>query len=237
MIFSRLNLRTALLRERKNQQQLLNEANDILIAATSYDTEIISRLKNGNSALQIEAPINKENIFTIDQIRKICIRYRLRFLDSKYFNSEYPYEAVSQIKAFEKKHGIKIQSFRILAPGKAFNLENINKDPLLFAQLSDNNYFLLHQWGNDLAWYRKILAWPLQNLKTLMISLFCMCMLFSLSIPSSVMNVFNFETLVYLRIWLAIHTFIGALGFVLWGGLSFNKNFSQQNWDSKYYNY
>ena len=104
-----------------------------------------------------------------------------------------------------------------MAPSKAFDLENINKDPLLFAQLNDNTFYLIHQWGHDLAWYRRLLTWPLQNFKTLMIFLMTVCFLFAFSLPSSIMHIFTLQSEIYLRLWLTIHTFIGLLGFALVG--------------------
>jgi len=239
MIFSALNIRKELIKERNHQQELLQAANRLLENAAASESEILSRLKNKtgeNSNLPIEN-LDEENIFSIYEIRQICIRYRLRFLESTFFKSEFPYAAIAEINSFEKKHDVKIQSFRIIAPSKEFELENINKDPLLFAQLSDRSFYLIHQWGHDLAWYRKILSWPLQNFKTLMITLAALCVIFSFSLPSSIMNILNFQSEIYLRLWLTVHTFIGLLGLTLWIGLSYDKNFSSNNWDSKYFNY
>jgi hypothetical protein len=216
---------------------LLDEVNQLLSEASGNDSDVISRLKVKGNPVDVNEEIDQSNIFTLEEIRTICIRYRLRFLDSTHFKSQYPYSAISEINAFEKKHQLKINSFRIIAPSKAFDLENINKDPLLFAQLNNNTYYLLHQWGHELSWYRKLIVWPLQNFKNLLITITICCFLFAFSIPSSVMHIFSFQSEMYLRIWLAIHTFIGVLGLTLWAGLAFEKTFSSQNWDSKYYNY
>ena len=239
MIFSRINIRKALIKERGHQQELLRQANVLLNKASIKDENVISRLKQNSTDKYLLLPknINSENIFSIEEIKQICIKYRLRFLDSSYFKSEYPYAAISEINDFEIKYGIKINSFRIIAPSKAFDLQNINKDPLLFAKLNDKSYYLIHQWGNDLAWYRRILSWPFQNFKTLIITLSIICFIFAFSLPSSIMNIFSFQSEMYLRIWLTVHTFIGLLGITLWLGISFDKTFSAHSWDSKYYNY
>jgi hypothetical protein len=239
MIFSKINIRKELVRERNQQQQLLDIAQSLMDEAALKDAEIFSRLKNKSIPDDVNDLIvyEKENIFSIIEIRNICIRYRLRFLESNFFKSKFPYDAIAEINAFEKNYNTKISSFHVIAPSKEFELENINKDPLLFAKLNDHSYFLLHQWGNDLAWYRKILYWPLQNFKKLMITLAFVCMIFSLSLPSSIMHIINFQSEIYLRLWLTVHTFIGLLGLTLWMGLSFDKNFSKHCWNSKYYNY
>ncbi len=238
MLFSGLNIKKELIRHRSNQNDLLKEVQDLLSEQSDKDLEILSRLKKNNSHSDIQLDSSEsENIFSIDDIRHICIRYRLRFLESVHFKSEYPYDAISEIKAFEKKYNVTIQSFHIIAPSEAFDLENINKDPLLFARLSERNYYLLHQWGNDMKWYRKILAWPLQNLKTFLLTLITICTLLSFALPDSLMHVFTFQSSMYLRIWLSIHMFIGLTGLTLWAGLSYDKSFSEMNWESKYYNY
>jgi hypothetical protein len=239
MIFSPINVRKALTKERNHQREVVRNAERLLEAAARKDSETLSKLRQKSSKSDIvftELP-DTENIFSIDEIRNICIRYRLRFLESSFFKAKFPYAAIVEINAFEKKHDVKINSFRIIAPSKAFDLENINKDPLLFAQLTDQSFYLIHQWGHDLAWYRKIFSWPLQNFKTLMITLGILCGVFAFSLPASIMNILNFQSEIYLRLWLTVHTFIGLLGLTLWIGLSFDKNFSEHSWNSKYYNF
>ncbi len=240
MLLSRINLRSELIKEQSRQEILLDQVYSFLNTDAANDAGIIQRLSNPGKELSVSREIKIENpdrIFSYQSIKNISIRYRLRFLESSFYNAGYPYDAIAEIKAFEKKYETTIHSFFIMAPSEAFELENINKDPLLFVRLNNNNFYLIHHWGNDLAWYRKILTWPLQNLKTLLITLFAICLLFAFSLPSSVMNILNFESEMYLRIWLSIHTFIGLLGLTLWAGLSYNKSFSAMNWDSKYYNY
>ena len=239
MILPSINLHLELISEQTLQKELLDEIYEFLNTEISKDQEVVERLKKENlkesTKIKIEN-IDTKRVFSTDTIKKICIRYRLRFLDTSLFRSDFPSTAIVEIKAFEKKYNVQIKSFKIMAPAKAFHLENINKDPLLFAKLNDNTYFLIHQWGQDLSWHRKIFSWPLQNFKNLIISLSLICFLFAFSLPSSIMNIFNLQSEIYLRIWLSIHTFIGLLGITLWLGISFDKTISSLNWDSRYYN-
>ena len=238
MIFSLINIRKELEKEKVRQQDLLQDAKNLLAESTEKDNDIASRLitSSGNSTFSPWISPENINVFTLEEIRLVCIHYRLRFLDTALFRSEYPYEAIAAIKAFEKKYGIKVESFRIVAPAEEFKLENINKDPLLFVPLTENTFYLVHQWGHDLIWYRKFLAWPLQNLKTLLITLLLCCLIFAFCLPSSIMHVFNSQSEIYLRLWLTIHSFIGLFGVTLWLGISYDKTFSSLNWDSKFYN-
>jgi len=241
MIFSPLNIEQELFRERLRQEKLIDDAQRILEQSLQSDEQVLERLQSTSAEKELNIQLDAEDrqrVFAITDIRKICIRYRLRFLDSSFFKAEFPYEAIAQIKMFEKKYGLKIESFKIMAPDHAFNLENINKDPLLFAQLTDGSYFLLHKWGHDLAWYKKYLYFPLQNPIIFFATLLACCGLVALSIPAAWMNVvMNFEGEVYLRIWLTLHLFIMFTGLCIWAGLAFDKNFSCNTWDSKYYNW
>ena len=237
-MFSTVDLEKELFQERNRQEQLLDSANKMLRDEAARDGEIRQRLNGDGSGKSISLiPDDEERIFTIEQIRSICIRYRLRFLDSKYFKAEFPYEAVSKIKAFENRYEVRIETFRIVAPDRLFDLENINKDPLLFAELSDGRYYLIHKWGNDMKWTRSLLAWPLQSFKTFFISLWAVCFLGSFLLPTSLLNVLNLESEIYLRLWFTVHLFIGLSGISLWLAFSYDKRFSDMNWNSKYYNF
>jgi hypothetical protein len=238
MLFSGINIKRELVRHRSAQTELFNEVKSLLAEAAENEKDIFNRLKKNRPGTGINiSSVDSENIFSIEDIRHICIQYRLRFLDSGHFKSEYPYDAVAEIAAFEKKYDVKIQSFHIVAPAEAFDLENINKDPLLFAQLNDRMFYLIHQWGHDMKWYRRLISWPVQNFRNLLLTLFFSGALFSFSIPGTVMNIFSLQSEMYLRIWLSIHIFIGLTGLTLWAGLAFDKSLSEGNWNSKYYNY
>lgn len=240
MIFSPLNIKQELIHERMKQQRLINQVHELLEDVNRKDERILQRLKDENPEKNLFLRIDEEDrkcVFSIGDIKNTCIRYRLRFLKSTYFKAEFPYEALMKIKEFEKKYGVEISNFKIIAPDHAFDLQNVNKDPLLFAQLNDDSYFLLHKWGTDLAWYKKFLFYPLQNPVIFFLTLLAFCAFGSLIIPVQWMNVMNFESEVFLRLWLAVHFFIMSSGVVLWLGISFSKNFSCNTWNSKYYNW
>ena len=56
--------------------------------------------------------LKTERIFHLDQIRKVCIDYRLRFLDIKYFKGNIPFEAIQKITLLEKKHQTDLEGFK-----------------------------------------------------------------------------------------------------------------------------
>lgn len=234
-----INIEVELQREQRKQKAWLDSVHDLLNDASEQDATLLNRLKGDNSAPTSADVLRMqpERVYTLEAIRNTCIRYRLRFLDSRYFKSPYPYEAIAQIKEFEKTYQCTITSFKIIAPDHLFDLENIHKDPLLFAELSDGNYFLLHRWGNDLQAWRRWLVWPIQNFKTFFFSLMAVCFLTSFLIPSSILHVFNLESEIYLRLWFTVHLFLGLSGISLWLAFSYDKRFSDMQWNSKYFNY
>ncbi len=240
MIFDPLDIKQELIHERMKQQKLINDVHELLEEVDRKDEKILQRLKKNESDHDLKIvpdDADIQHVFSLEEIKRTCIRYRLRFLPSKFFKSEFPYEALMKIKAFENKYDVAVKDFKIIAPDHAFDLQNINKDPLLFAKLSDDSFFLLHKWGKDLAWYKKFLYFPLQNPVIFFITLLAFCAIGSLAIPVQWMNVMNFESEVFLRLWLAVHFFIMTSGIVLWIGVSFSKNFSCNTWSSKYYNW
>lgn len=123
----------------------------MLTAGETKDSMLLKRLnespENYKKPLLLKDKLSINKVYSEESIKQICIKYRLRFLDSKHFKAEYPYEALHQIKEFEQTHQVKIQHFKIIAPYDMFQLTDVNEDPLLFAQLSDNNFYLLHKWG------------------------------------------------------------------------------------------
>lgn len=237
-LFAPIDLEKQLLLEKTRERQLIDSAHRILAEGAQRDSDVLSRLKNPEQPVTVTLSADDEaRVFSHEQIRNICIRYRLRFLDSGHFKSEFPYEAISRIHAFESRYGQRIGAFRIVAPDRLFDLENINKDPLLFAELSDGRYYLVHKWGEDLRWHRRLLAWPLQRFSNYFISMWVVCFLGSFLLPTQLLHVFNVESEIYLRIWFMIHLFIGLSGVSLWLAFSYDKRFSDMQWDSKYYNY
>jgi hypothetical protein len=240
MLFSPFNIEKALKKERQYLQNnidkdLLDEVNSILRQAEKEDQSILNRINGNNTSVsEFYNQFEKDKIYSISEIKRVCEKYRLRFLDSKYFKGEIPYEAISKIKEIEKKNKIEFTNFKIIAPAGLFKLEDTHQDPLLFASIGNGNYYLIHKWGNDLSWHRKILAYPLRNLYSFFTSIFILSAILSFLVPESWLNM-PMGSLT-LRIWLTIHLFIGFSGFMIFLGSTMQKNFSSNVWDSKFFN-
>ncbi len=147
---------------------------------------------------------------------------------------ELPYDAIVAIKELEKLAGAEIKHTKIAAPSKFFKLEDSNKDPMLFAQIDDTNYYLIHKWGNDLAWYKKIICYPFRSVTTLFISMIAIGIPLALFVPYMVWH--SQEDITYFqRMFLAV-VVVYTFFILVFGGVTFYKRFSKVCWNSPYFN-
>ena len=239
MKLKQVNIKDELQFQTQKTPTLLDQVADILSTSVKQDEDVLYRLQYAPIAqiMAIDALTeeDKPNLFTSQQIKHICLKYNLRFLDSSYFKSPFPYEAIAKIKAFEHTYAVTIKNFKVIAPAEVFKLEDCNKDPLLFAQLADNRYYLIHQWGNDLAWYRALVSFPVKSVYSYFMFMWLPAAMIAFGIPFSWLNVLP-ENALNMRLWLTVHSFIALFFFVIFLGSTAHKNFSENSWDSKYYN-
>lgn len=241
MITRPLNILEELQKERNkfDPETLLREARNILSENERTEQNILDRLA-GSENIDSSFTISPENpnLYYIPTIKNICIRYRLRFLRSALFKNQFPREAILAIKKFEEEQGKKVASFRIIAPAEAFNLEDRDKDPLLFADLGGGAYYLLHKWGSDLSFWRKILFYPVRDIFTLIKSVFCLSILVTLIIPTDwVIRYENDpEKILYYKLGFLIWSFVAVFFTIVYLGLTFRKGLSVTEWKSRYFN-
>lgn len=173
--------------------------------------------------------LQTDKIFHIQQIKTICIDYRLRFLDSNLFKNEIPSEAISKIRSLEKAHNTSLQGFKIVAPSKTFQLENYD-DPLLFAPIGNNYYYLIHKWGNDLDPLRKLKVLPFKN----MLNFVLFCGIISLII-TAVVPLDDLSKTVPLAPFIAfLFMFKGIIASFSYYFFLSGKNFNSEIWNRKF---
>ncbi|MGB5821581.1 MAG: hypothetical protein WBG90_19015 [Saonia sp.] len=176
--------------------------------------------------------LETDRIYHINQIKEICIDYRLRFLNTKYFKGKIPHEAVSKIKQMEKQHQIEMKGFKIIAPSKLFKLED-KDDPLLFAPIGNDYFYLIHKWGNDLHPLRKLLMWPFKNIKNLTVLVLLISYLVTLMVPNGLFSKANSTS----EFWIVyFFMFKSIASVVIFYGFAMGKNFNPAIWNSKYFN-
>ena len=185
-MFSAIDIEKKLQDQRlKTNAKIIESASIILNEDSKHEKKIQQNLISSDGFDTISLThYDKSNIFSIHDIKKIAINYRLRFLPTKYAKKTIPQEAIFKIKDLEKQNNTEIKDFFLLAPSEAFDLEDVNKDPLLFAALSNNKYLLIHKWGHDLSWYKKISAFPLRNIETILLSIAVFSLIITLMTPT-----------------------------------------------------
>lgn len=237
-MFPRTNIEERLIKTRNNRitaDEILSEVHEILKENERKRTEIRKNLETSTPVdfnYFDEQLLDGGRIYHLTDIKKICVDYRLRFLNSTYFKGDFPEEAISEIRNLEEKHNTQLSGFRIVAPSKLLKLENAD-DPLLFAPIGKDYYYLIHKWGNDLHPFRRLLMWPFKNIENLVVFLVAFSMLLTFIFPIHWLtpNPGNGE-----YIFLFLYIFKAVVGLtVLYGGAK-GKFFNNQIWNSKYYN-
>ncbi len=176
--------------------------------------------------------LESNKIYHLSQIKTICIDYRLRFLDSKYFKGKIPQEAISKIKNLEKDHDLEVKGFKIVAPSKLFKLED-KDDPLLFAPIGNDYFYLVHKWGNDFHPLRKLLVWPFKNIVNLALLVMVISYLLTALIPEGLFSKGGSAT----EFWIVFFfMFKSVAAVVIFYGFALGKNFNPAIWNSKYFN-
>lgn len=222
--------------KRISENQLLEEVLHILEIEQTKDDLILKKLKDEMdesdcNSLKFEF-LESAKIFHLSDIERICIDYRLRFLNSSYFKAELPYEAITKIKCLEKIHITKLSGFKIMAPAKLFKLENAD-DPLLFVPIGNQYYYLIHTWGKDLHPFRKLLMWPFKQLENFIVLLLLVSLIFTGLIPK---GMFSYEQTTAEFFMIYFFMFKWVAGMALFFGFKKGKNFSEAIWRSKFYN-
>lgn len=228
-------LSAARLKYRKHEDILLDEVKNILNSDLLKENKILNHLKFYNKAFELmdETEGNRNLIYSLNEIKQVCINNRLRFIDSQYYKKEIPYEAVLKIKDLNTEYRKDLKGFKILAPAKALNNENLNLPCLLFAQTVNDNYYLIHKWGGELKWYNKIKYFPLRTFETLFLSVALFTLLVDISLPVELITLDR--TAPYwcgYRVATYFHLLIFFIGFTTYATFAFHKNLSKSDWNN-----
>ena len=174
--------------------------------------------------------LDADKIYHLNDIKKICIDYRLRFLPSYYFKADIPYEAVSKIKALEKTHETAFYNFKIIAPSKLFRLKK-KDDPLLFIPIGEDYFYLVHKWGNDLNPFRKIWSWFFKSFENLLFTCFVASVILTLLIPEGLFFPAHNATVgFFIEI---LFMFKAVVAVAIYYGFAKGKNFNTVIWNNK----
>lgn len=224
-------------RESSTATDVLDQVYEVLHQAYCDERDLMKRISSkGESHSEFSwASLDANQLYTIDDIERLCIQYRLRFLDSSKFKGEIPYEAITKTKELEQNVGVEFSHFKIIAPDDRFRLEDCDKDPLLFVRLSDRYYYLIHQWGGDLAWHRKLMVWPLRSFTTLGITIASLSFILALMVPTQVIVGSEVSATGYARLALFFWFLVSITSVVTYVGFAFFKNVTANQWNSPFF--
>ncbi|MCM8568112.1 hypothetical protein NE848_01910 [Gramella jeungdoensis] len=234
----RTNIEHQLLKVRNKsitEDHILEEVGLIFRDTEKKDKEVLDEINHGSNVARNDFNpdlLDPGKVFHLDQIYRICVNYRLRFLDSKLFKGEIPYEALIKIKELEKQHITALKGFKIVAPSHLFKLENAD-DPLLFAPIGNDYYYLIHKWGNDLHPLRKLIMWPFKTLENFVLLLLVTSFLTALLVPDGLFSPEQSTTEFFMVFFFIFKWFAGLSIFY---GFKMGKNFNTEIWNSKFYN-
>lgn len=217
----------------RKEDLVLNEAYRILNQDLFHEKKILNNLTLYNKSFELtnEEDDHQLDIFHIDTIKEIAINYRLKFLDSQQYKKDIPYEAILKIKHHNSIYRKDLKNFKILAPVENFRKEQADTSLILFAPTNHGNYCLIHKWGAELKWHRKLTSWPMRKFETLLASIALISLILAISLPTRL--IWLPEHADYwgtYRIGAFFHILIFNMGISAYITFAFGKNFSSHTW-------
>lgn len=162
----------------------INEVKLLLEGESSEDSRILRGLSKNSQFNRIEKVRGEQleleklendyegKVYKIDEIKKLCVDYKLRFLSSSKYTGSYDVEVAAKIKEFAKSTNSPIDEWSlskryfIMAPEELFELKEkkyvtkaelrAQADPAIFFQIDEKHYRLIHKWGSDFTIFRLI---------------------------------------------------------------------------------
>ncbi len=237
-MFKHTDIQQQLSRFREKQKDkgdnLVLEAQRILQQDLFTEKKILSNLGQYNRSFETldEESLDDNLIFSPAEIKKVCIHFRLKFLESKHYKPEISYEAVLRIKGLNNQFAKKIKEFKIMAPAESFTQKENAEESVLFAGTNYGNYYLIHRWGNALPWHRQLRYWHMRYFENLFFSVIAFTLLVALSLPIGFITLDNkAEYWSGYRAAAFFHLLIFNMGVTAYTTFAFAKNFSSTVWN------
>lgn len=222
----------------RGQAQLLQEVHLLLSEEQKHDDVLRAMVRSSMQERPVQIRgLDPERVFHRNTIRQLAIRYRLRFLPGGLFKGELPNPAIHALRALERKVDSPLQSFMVLAPASRFKLCDSEADPLLFVPIGEDRYYLVHKWGKDISPMRAVLNWPFRSALHLGAAVLVVAMFITLSMPARAIggdlgDPFFGGTRFLLLFW----SFMVCASFTVFGWFAFFGQFTNESWNSRYFN-
>jgi hypothetical protein len=130
------------------------------------EQRISGRLVRQSAIDHLKQKTGADVVLSKAQIKDLCMKYRLRFLRSHKYSGVLDTVVASKMVTLMEKLGVPNlewdarKKFFIMAPAKSFALSERPKpiDPVLFYRAGDDEYILVHKWGNDFTFVRRLIG-------------------------------------------------------------------------------
>lgn len=235
----KVNINDELQREKKRTSSeadtLVYEAQKILRNQLFTEKNILNNLKSYHKTFGLaeEDGLDKSSIYTLNEIRAICVRHRLRFLDSDKYSGEFPYESVLKIKDLNTLQRKDLCYFKVLTSDERFTARNSDHEALLLAETVYGNYYVIHRWGKPIEASRKWKYLPLRNFETLVLTILLISGLLTLLTPNKLLTTdTRADYFSMYRVACFFHVLILFSGFTVFYLFKRNISFSSACWDS-----
>lgn len=169
------------------QNNLLKDAYSILKGDVSdVRSSSVNYFSSQNESILTDKPLvlDTNRIFSIKDIKSVCIDFRLRFLDKKFYRAELPYDAHIKLTAFEIEIG-ELVSFKILTEAQNFKSTYPYTQQLLFADLGNGEFYFIHKWGNEFNDFRKYTVMPYKNIEFLFVIILVISSVLTIITPTN----------------------------------------------------
>ena len=242
-------------------EKALNDVKLLMDADAGEDLRLSNALGKNHSLARAQQQIGFQielekldkaylgQVFKIQDIKNLCVKYNMRFLKSKHFAGHLDVSVFAKLKQFAKDTKTEISdgnlehNFFILAPSESFKLNpnrlpHVNDDPALFYKVNDGHYRLVHKWGKDFTVVRFIkgLLWRNLAMRFWLTTFFVAAIMMAVS--AILINAFSFSPSIYLFSLLSIAiSFLINKKIYLVSSKSRYQLFSNHTWNSEHNNY
>lgn len=220
------------------QQRLMVEVQGILDGEQRKDDHLAASVlaSQGDHINRIQRP-DPDRIFSESDIRRLCVAYKLRFLDAGRFKGKLPPKALYELRRLEERSPEALKGFKIMAPASRFKLCDSDADPFLFIAIGPKHYYLVHRWGRHVSPWRALLVWPWRGPAELGLSVFALAVIAAACLPNRIIGADPAMT------WWGAHRLLALLwttmvfaSFTVFAWFAFFGTFSRQAWRDHRFN-
>lgn len=173
-------------KQRRQEEQLVAQAKDLLQRNLFSEEHVLKNLREYSRSFDNmdRDDCHPDLLYTPEEIKDVAVRFRLKFLDSATFKFDFPSEAIIKITELNRQHRKDLKAFKILAHPTAFSSDYKNESCTLFVKTSDENYFLIHSWGQPISQFRRIRFWPVRTFENIAAFVFLLSIVVTLALPT-----------------------------------------------------